>query len=93
MATVVNEPGSGPAARVPPRGGAPVPPRLALVRAQTVGGRELLGRELLGCELTERALRLGLERNYRARARLAPDPGRRIELADLANDVRPRTFS
>lgn len=88
MATVVNEPGSGPAARVPPRGGAPVPPRLALGRAQTAGGRELLG-----CELTERALRLGLERNYRALARLAPDPGRRIELADLANDVRPRTFS
>jgi serine/threonine-protein kinase PknG len=48
--------------------------------------------QLLGCELTERALRLGLEGSYRALARLAPDAARRIELVDLANDVRPRTW-
>ncbi len=48
---------------------------------------------LLGCELTERSLRFGLERSYRAQAQLAPDRSRRIELADLANDVRPRTWS
>ena len=38
---------------------------------------------------TERALRFGLERCYRAQARLAPDQRRRIELVDRANDVRP----
>ncbi|HYZ54190.1 MAG TPA: tetratricopeptide repeat protein [Streptosporangiaceae bacterium] len=59
-----------------------------LAAGQAVGG----GR-LLGCEPTERALRFGLERSYRALARLAPDPRLRVELVDLANDVRPRTFS
>ena len=49
--------------------------------------------QLLGCELTERSLRFGLEKAYRAQARLAPDSGRRIELVDKANDVRPRTWS
>ncbi len=49
--------------------------------------------QLLGCELTERGLRFGLERSYRALARLAPDEARRIELVDRANDVRPRTWS
>jgi serine/threonine-protein kinase PknG len=48
---------------------------------------------LLGCELNERALRTGLERSYRALARLARDQARRIELVDMANEVRPRTFS
>jgi serine/threonine-protein kinase PknG len=50
------------------------------------------GGQLLGCELTERALRFGLERSYRALARLAPDQGRRIELVDRANEIRPRTW-
>jgi serine/threonine-protein kinase PknG len=49
--------------------------------------------QLLGCELTERSLRFGLEKAYRAQARLAPDSGRRIALVDKANDVRPRTWS
>ena len=49
--------------------------------------------QLLGCEPSERSLRFGLERSYRALARLAPDRRRRIELVDLANDVRPRTWS
>ena len=47
---------------------------------------------LLGCELTERALRFGLERSYRALARLAPDEERRVGLVELANEVRPRTW-
>jgi len=47
---------------------------------------------LLGCELTERALRFGLERSYRALARLASGAEQRIRLVSLANDVRPRTW-
>jgi serine/threonine-protein kinase PknG len=49
--------------------------------------------QVLGCEPDERSLRFGLERSYRALARLAPDEPRRIELVDLANSVRPRTFT
>jgi len=48
---------------------------------------------ILGCEPTERALRFGLERSYRALARLTPDRNRRIELVDMANAVRPRTWT
>jgi serine/threonine-protein kinase PknG len=51
------------------------------------------GGQLLGCDLTERSLRFGLERAYRAQARLAPDSSQRIKLVDKANDVRPRTWS
>ena len=51
------------------------------------------GGRLLGCEFTERGLRFGLERSYRAQARLAPDRRRRIELVDAANAVRPRTWA
>jgi serine/threonine-protein kinase PknG len=50
------------------------------------------GERILGCEPNERALRFGLERGYRALASLVPDPARRIELVDLANSVRPRTW-
>ena len=56
-------------------------------------GAALAGGELLGCEPSERSLRFGLERSYRALARLAPDRRRRIQLVDMANDVRPRTWS
>jgi serine/threonine-protein kinase PknG len=52
-----------------------------------------VGGQLLGCDFTERALRFGLERSYRAQARQAPDLRSRIELVDLANDVRPGTWS
>ena len=48
---------------------------------------------ILGCEPTERALRFGLERGYRALARLTQDRKRRIELVDMANAVRPRTWT
>jgi serine/threonine-protein kinase PknG len=59
-----------------------------------VRARQPLGDgELLGCEPTERSLRFGLERCYRAQAQLAPDRRRRTQLVDLANQVRPRTWS
>jgi serine/threonine-protein kinase PknG len=64
--------------------------RAALASAQA--GAALPGGRLLGCEFTERALRFGLERSYRAQARLAPDRWRRIELIETANGVRPRTW-
>ena len=51
------------------------------------------GGQLLGCDFTERGLRFGLERSYRAQARLAADQRRRIELVDQANHVRPGTWS
>src|SRR5581483_7510103 len=48
---------------------------------------------ILGCEPNERALRFGLEKGYRALARLTQDRERRIELVDMANAVRPRTWT
>jgi len=48
---------------------------------------------LLGCDDNERSLRFGLERSYRIRAVLTSDRRRRTELVDLANSVRPRTWS
>ena len=45
--------------------------RAALACAEA--GGSLPGGRLLGCEFTERSLRFGLERSYRAQARLAPD--------------------
>jgi serine/threonine-protein kinase PknG len=56
-------------------------------------GARPAGGPLLGCEFTERSLRFGLERCYRAQARQAPDQHRRIELVDLANRVRPGTWA
>jgi serine/threonine-protein kinase PknG len=48
------------------------------------------GDSILGCEPNERSLRFGLERGYRALATLLPE--RRVELVDMANSVRPRTW-
>jgi serine/threonine-protein kinase PknG len=48
---------------------------------------------ILGCAPNQRALRFGLERSYRALARLSTDKARRIEFVDLANAVRPRTLA
>jgi len=47
---------------------------------------------VLGHELSDRGLRLGLERSYRTLARLADTPEERFALVDLANAVRPRTM-
>jgi serine/threonine-protein kinase PknG len=52
-----------------------------------------VGGPILGCEPNARALRFGLERSYRALARLTPDEARRIELVDMANAIRPRTLT
>lgn len=54
---------------------------------------ELAGPPLLGCALSERELRFGLERCYRALARLAGTPEQRHELVDRANTIRPRTLT
>jgi serine/threonine-protein kinase PknG len=48
---------------------------------------------VLGCRLAERELRFGLERCYRALARLASTPEQRHELVDKANAIRPRTLT
>jgi serine/threonine-protein kinase PknG len=48
---------------------------------------------LLGAGLSERELRTGLERSYRALARLAGGSTERIALVDKANSVRPRTLT
>src|SRR5262245_26533036 len=65
--------------------------RAALACAEA--GGSVPGGRLLGCEFTERSLRFGLERSYRAQAQLASDRRRRIELVDAANAVRPRTWA
>ncbi len=49
--------------------------------------------QLLGCDLTDRGLRLGLERSYRALARLSATRPDRFAHVDRANDVRPRTLA
>jgi serine/threonine-protein kinase PknG len=61
--------------------------------AARVGGASDGGGAILGCEPTERALRFGLERGYRALAGLTQDSSRRVELVDMANSVRPRTLT
>jgi serine/threonine-protein kinase PknG len=48
---------------------------------------------ILGIELSEPALRVGLERTYRAIARRASTTAERIELVDRANQIRPRTLT
>jgi serine/threonine-protein kinase PknG len=47
---------------------------------------------VLGEPLTERRMRCGLERSYRALARLASTAEERIRLVDQANEVRPRSL-
>jgi serine/threonine-protein kinase PknG len=60
------------------------PPAAERGRARTASER------ILGCEPNEWSLRFGLERGYRALAMLIPE--RRVELVDMANSVRPRTW-
>ena len=56
-------------------------------------GQPTGGAPILGCEPSPRAMRFGLERSYRALARLTPDQARRVELIDMANAIRPRTLT
>jgi serine/threonine-protein kinase PknG len=60
---------------------------------RAAGTPDSANRTVLGCRLTERELRFGLERCYRALARLASTPERRHELVDKANAIRPRTLT
>jgi len=55
--------------------------------------RQSAGAPILGWQLNERSVRFGLESSYRALARLTPDDARRIQLVDMANAVRPRTWT
>ncbi|RZS44829.1 serine/threonine-protein kinase PknG [Herbihabitans rhizosphaerae] len=57
------------------------------------GAGQAAARTVLGCGLSERELRLGLERCYRALARLASTPDQRHDLVDKANAIRPRTLT
>jgi serine/threonine-protein kinase PknG len=61
---------------------------LALVKANAVGDSW----RLMDHDLTDTGLRLGLERSYRALARLSATPRERYALVDLANGIRPRTL-
>ena len=61
--------------------------------ARLHAGEALGSGELLGCDNNERSLRFGLERTYRTQAQLTSDRRRRTELVDLANSVRPSTWS
>ncbi len=58
-----------------------------------MSGQPVSGGRILGYEPNARAMRFGLERTYRALARLAADESRRIELVDMANAIRPRTLT
>ncbi len=64
----------------------------ALLLLRTGHVRADPGVTLLGEPLTERRLRSGLERAYRALAHLAATPDERIRLVDQANEVRPRSL-
>jgi serine/threonine-protein kinase PknG len=56
------------------------------------GGGSPATARVLGHPVSERAIRLGLERAYRVLAQLSRDRERRIALVDQANAVRPRTL-
>ncbi|HEY6315784.1 MAG TPA: tetratricopeptide repeat protein [Streptosporangiaceae bacterium] len=73
----------------PPGSKASAPDASGAPPSRAASGGDLI----LGCEPNERALRFGLERGYRALARLTPDRNRRIELVDMANAIRPRTWT
>jgi serine/threonine-protein kinase PknG len=62
---------------------------LALLQA----GSATSDRRLMDHDLTDTALRLGLERSYRALARLSATRQERYALVDMANGIRPRTLA
>jgi len=64
---------------------------LTLLEGEAIG--EAPDVQLAGHSLTERDVRLGLERTYRSLARVAPSADERIRLVDWANRVRPRTLT
>jgi serine/threonine-protein kinase PknG len=64
---------------------------LNLLENERVAGDPEL--RLAGHPLTERDVRLGLERTYRSLARITNTASERIRLVDWANRVRPRTWT
>ncbi|MGW4248424.1 tetratricopeptide repeat protein, partial [Nocardia sp. NPDC004722] len=50
------------------------------------------GATVLGCRFTDQDLRTGLEAQYRALARLAPDKLTRRDLVNRANAIRPLSW-
>ena len=62
---------------------------LALLQA----GLATSDRRLMEYDLTDTALRLGLERSYRALARLSATRDERYAMVDMANGIRPRTLA
>jgi serine/threonine-protein kinase PknG len=64
---------------------------LSLLEGEAIG--EAPDVQLAGLPLTERDVRVGLERTYRSLARVADSAGERIRLVDWANRVRPRTWT
>jgi serine/threonine-protein kinase PknG len=62
---------------------------LGVVQAGSVSASD----RVLDCDLSDRGLRFGMERSYRALARLAGSRSERTVLVDLANSVRPRTLT
>jgi serine/threonine-protein kinase PknG len=70
------------------RTGRPVP----AVAARQLGGGNVIAGQVFGRDLSEHALRLGLEQAYRALAKMARDDAVRVHWVDLANTVRPRTW-
>lgn len=61
--------------------------------ARVLGGQPVEAGSLPGIETSVRALRFGREKSYREQARLAGDARRRVALVDMANSIRPRTWS
>jgi serine/threonine-protein kinase PknG len=96
-------PGGAPSGGAAPAGGSPegAPARGASpaggVAVATVTGKGTVAipgdLRIVGCEPSERALRFGLERGYRMLASLTRDPARKVELVDMANEIRPRTWT
>jgi len=56
-------------------------------------GEIVAGGPILGRKPNAQAVPFGLERSYRALARLTPDEARRAELVDMSNAIRPRTLT
>ena len=55
-------------------------------------GAAVAEQSVFGAALSEDGLRAALEKSYRTRARMAQGRAARIEMVDLANSVRPRTW-
>lgn len=96
--TVTSSPGDGPTrlrqgGSTPPDPPGGPPDQGGPARPPVPPGEIVAGGPILGCKPNARAVCFGLERSYRALARLTPDEARRVELVDMSNAIRPRTFT